>query len=73
MASTDLKKLKDQWENLLDKGFIKPSVSPWGAPVLFIKKKYSSMRICIDYRPLNKVIIKNKYSIRRVDDFFDQH
>ena len=57
---------------MLEKGFIRPSVSPWGAPVLFVKKKDGSMRMCIDYRQLNKVTIKNKYPLPRIDDLFDQ-
>ncbi|KAL4038164.1 hypothetical protein IC575_001771 [Cucumis melo] len=57
---------------LLDKGFIRPSVSPWGAPVLFVKKKDGSMRLCIDYRELNKVTVKNRYPLPRIDDLFDQ-
>ena len=56
----------------MSKGFIRPSVSPWGAPVLFVKKKDGSMRMCIDYRQLNKVTITNKYMIPRIDDLFDQ-
>jgi len=56
----------------LSKGFIRPSVSPWGAPVLFVKKKNGTMRICIDYRQLNKVTVKNKYPLPRIDDLFDQ-
>uniref|UniRef100_A0A2N9EEP8 RNA-directed DNA polymerase n=1 Tax=Fagus sylvatica TaxID=28930 RepID=A0A2N9EEP8_FAGSY len=59
-------------EELLDKGFIRPSASPWGAPVLFVKKKDGSMRLCIDYRELNRVTIKNKYPLPRIDDLFDQ-
>ena len=59
-------------QDLLCKGFIRPSVSSWGAPVLFVKKKDGSMRMCIDYRQLNKVTIKNKYPIPRIDDLFDQ-
>ena len=58
MAPTKLKELKGQLEELLDKGFIRPSASPWGAPVLFVKKKDGSMRLCIDYRELNRVTIK---------------
>ncbi|XP_027767800.1 uncharacterized protein LOC114074085 [Solanum pennellii] len=64
--------LKEKLQDLLSKGFIRPSVSPWGAPVLFVKKKDGSMRMCIDYRQLNKVTIKNKYPIPRIDDLFDQ-
>ncbi|XP_075518281.1 uncharacterized protein LOC142552391 [Primulina tabacum] len=59
-------------EELLDKGFIRPSSSPWGAPVLFVKKKDGSLRLCIDYRELNKVTVKNKYTLPRIDDLFDQ-
>ena len=72
MAPTELKKLKTQLQELLDKGFIRPSVSPWGAPVLFVKKKDGTLRMCIDYRQINKVIVKNKYSLPRIEDLFDQ-
>eukprot|EP00261_Vitis_vinifera_P033067 XP_019074310.1 PREDICTED: uncharacterized protein LOC109122258 [Vitis vinifera] len=72
MAPVELKELKVQLQELLDKGFIRPSVSPWGAPVLFVKKKDSSMRLCIDYRELNKVTVRNKYPLPRIDDFFYQ-
>ena len=72
MAPAELKKLKDQLQDLLSKGFIRPSVSPWGAPVLFVKKKDGTMRMCIDYRQLNKVTVKNKYPLPRIDDLFDQ-
>jgi hypothetical protein len=72
MAPLELKEFKKQLQELLDKGFIRPSVSPWGAPVLFVKKKDGSMRLCINYRELNKVTIKNKYSLPRIDDLFDQ-
>ncbi|WRX29259.1 Reverse transcriptase domain - like 10 [Theobroma cacao] len=72
MAPAELKELKDQLEDLLDKGFIRPSVSPWGAPVFFVKKKDGSLRLCIDYRQLNKVTVKNKYPLPRIDDLFDQ-
>ncbi|KAL4016684.1 hypothetical protein IC575_024339 [Cucumis melo] len=72
MAPAELKKLKVQLQVLLDKGFIRPSVSPWGALVLFVKKKDGSMRLCIDYRELNKVTIKNRYPLPRIDDLFDQ-
>ena len=64
--------LKKQIEELLEKGFIRPSVSPWGAPVLFVKKKDGSLRLCIDYRELNKVTVKNKYPLPRIDDLLDQ-
>ena len=67
-----MKELKVQLQDLLDKGFIRPSVSPWGAPVLFVKKKDGTLRLCIDYRELNKVTIKNKYPLPRIDDLFDQ-
>ncbi|KAL0537071.1 hypothetical protein IC582_026041 [Cucumis melo] len=72
MAPAELKELKVQLQKLLDKGFTRPSVSPWGAPVLFVKKKDGSMRLCIDYRELNKVTVKNKYPLPRIDDLFDQ-
>ncbi|KAL4013702.1 hypothetical protein IC575_025885 [Cucumis melo] len=72
MAPAELKELKVQLQELLDKGFIRPSVSPWGAPVLFVKKKDGSMRLCIDYRKLNKVTVKNRYPLPRIDDLFDQ-
>ena len=57
---------------MLDKGFIRPSVSPWGAPIMFVKKKNGSLRLCIDYRELNKVTVKSKYPLPRIDDLFDQ-
>ncbi|KAL0532575.1 hypothetical protein IC582_031288 [Cucumis melo] len=72
MTPAELKELKVQLQELLDKGFIRPSVSPWGAPVLFVKKKDGSMRLCIDYRELNKVTVKNRYPLPRIDDLFDQ-
>ncbi|KAF3680585.1 hypothetical protein FXO38_02229 [Capsicum annuum] len=72
MAPAKLKKLKEQLKDLLDKGFIRPSVSPWGAPILFVQKKDGSFRICIDYRQLNKVTVKNEYPLPRIDDLFDQ-
>ncbi|GMH29382.1 hypothetical protein Nepgr_031225 [Nepenthes gracilis] len=72
MAPAELKELKQQLQELLDKGFIRPSVSPWGAPVLFVKKKDGTMRLCVDYRELNKITIKNKYPLPRIDDLLDQ-
>ncbi|KAG8482995.1 hypothetical protein CXB51_021864 [Gossypium anomalum] len=72
MAPTELEELKAQLQELTDKGFVRPSFSPWGAPVLFVKKKDGSMRLYIDYRQLNKVTIKNKYPLPRIDDLFDQ-
>ena len=72
MAPAELRELKEQLQDLLEKGFIRPSISPWGAPVLFVRKKYGSLRMCIDYRQLNKVTIKNKYPLPRIDDLFDQ-
>ncbi|GKD92719.1 hypothetical protein Tco_1372556, partial [Tanacetum coccineum] len=72
MAPIELKELKDQLQELLERGFIHPSVSPWGAPVLFVKKKDGSMRLCIDYRELNKITIRNRYPLPRIDDLFDQ-
>ncbi|KAL4022780.1 hypothetical protein IC575_016525 [Cucumis melo] len=72
MAPTELKELEVQLQELLNKGFIRPSVSSWGAPVLFVKKKDGSIRLCIDYREFNKVTVKNKYPLPRIDDLFDQ-
>ena len=71
MAPAELKELKVQMEEMVNKGFVKPSTSPWGAPVLFVKKKDGSMRLCIDYRELNKVTIRNQYPLPRIDDLFD--
>jgi hypothetical protein len=72
MAASELAELKKQLEELQQSGFIRPSSSPWGAPVLFVKKKDGSMRMCVDYRGLNEVTIKNKYPLPRIDDLFDQ-
>jgi hypothetical protein len=72
MALKELDELKIQLQELLDKGFIRPSNSPWGAPILFVKKKDGTLRLCIDYRQLNKVTIKNRYPLPRIDDLFDQ-
>jgi hypothetical protein len=72
MAPTELAELKLQIAELHQKGYIRPSSSPWGGPVLFVTKKDGSMRMCIDYRSLNEVTIKNKYPLPRIDDLFDQ-
>lgn len=72
MAPIEMKELKIQLQELLDKGFIRPSSSPWGAPVLFIKKNDRKLRMCIDYQELNKVTIKNKYPLPRIYDLLDQ-
>ncbi|GJZ86112.1 putative reverse transcriptase domain-containing protein [Tanacetum coccineum] len=72
LAPSDLEVLSGQLKELQDKGFIRPSSSPWGAPILFVKKKDGSFWICIDYRELNKLTIKNRYSLPRIDDLFDQ-
>ena len=72
MAPVELNEFKEQLKDLLDKGLIRPNISPWGAPVLFVKKKEGSLRMCIDYRMLNKVTIKNKYPIARINDLFEQ-
>ena len=70
-APSEQKELKSQLQELLDKGFIRPSVSPWGAPVLIVKKKDDTLRMCIDYRQINKVIVKNKYPLPRIENLFD--
>jgi hypothetical protein len=72
MPPTELAELKKQLQELLDKGFIYPSTSPWGCPALFVKKKDERLRLCIDYRPLNAVTIKNKYPLPRIDVLFNQ-
>ena len=72
MAPVELKELKLQLQGLLEKRFIRPSVSPWGASVLFVKKKDGTLRLCVDYRKLNKMTVKNKYPLPRIDDLFDQ-
>ena len=72
MPPNELAKLKNQIKELLDKGFIQPSSSEWGCSVLFVKKKDKSLRMCVDYRPLNAVTIKNKYPLPRIDILFDQ-
>ncbi|KAF3624662.1 hypothetical protein FXO38_30139 [Capsicum annuum] len=72
MAPAELKELKDQLKDLLDKGFIRPSIYPWGALINIVRKKDSSLRMCIDYRQLNKVIVKNRYPLARIEDLFYQ-
>ena len=72
MAPLELKELKLQLQELLENGFIQPSVSQWGTPVLFVKKKDGTLRLCIDYRQLNKLTVKNKYPLPRIDGLFDQ-
>ncbi|GJR00570.1 putative reverse transcriptase domain-containing protein [Tanacetum coccineum] len=72
LAPTKMQELSNQLKELQEKGFIRPSSSPWGAPVLFVKKKDGSFRMCIDYRELNKLTIKNRYPLPRIDDLFDQ-
>jgi hypothetical protein len=72
MSLPELTELKIQIQELLEKEYIRPSVSPWGAPVLFVKKKYETLRLCIDYRQLKKMIVKNKYPLPRINDLFDQ-
>ncbi|GJR05082.1 putative reverse transcriptase domain-containing protein [Tanacetum coccineum] len=72
LAPAEMKELAEQLKELSDKGFIRPSSSPWGAPILFVKKKDGSFRMCIDYRELNKLTVKNYYPLPRIDDLFDQ-
>ncbi|GJW93516.1 hypothetical protein Tco_0173188 [Tanacetum coccineum] len=72
LAPSEMQELSNQLQELSDRGFIRPSTSPWGAPVLFVKKKDRSFRMCIDYRELNKLTVKNRYPLPRIDDLFDQ-
>ena len=72
MAPVELQELRVQLQELLNKGFIRPSTSPWGAPVLFAKKKDKNLQLCIDYRQLNRVTVKNRYPLPRIDYLFDQ-
>jgi hypothetical protein len=72
MTTLELAELKEHIRELLEKGFIRPSSSLWGAPVIFVPKKDGTQRLCIDYRALNEVMIKNKYMLPRIDDLFDQ-
>jgi hypothetical protein len=71
MTAPELCELQMQLKELLDLGLVRPSVSPWGAPVIFVKKKDGSLRLCIDYRDLNRATVKNRYPIPRIDDIFD--
>jgi hypothetical protein len=72
MSHVELKELKIQLQGLLDKGYIHPSISPWGCSTLFVEKKDKELCLCVDYRPLNAVTIKNKYPLPRIDILFDQ-
>ncbi|GJS58033.1 putative reverse transcriptase domain-containing protein [Tanacetum coccineum] len=72
LAPSEMQELSNQLQELSDQGFIRPSTSPWGAPVLFVKKKDGSFRMCIDYRELNKLTLKNRYPLPMIDDLFDQ-
>jgi hypothetical protein len=72
MSPVELKELKIQLQGLLDKGYIRPSTSPWGCSALVVEKKDKELRLCVDYRPLNVVTIKNKYPLPRIDILFDQ-
>ncbi len=72
MGSEELAELKKQLDEQLRKGFIRPSASPWGSPVLFVSKKDGTIRLCVDYRSLNEVTIKNKYPLPKIEDLFDQ-
>jgi hypothetical protein len=72
MAANQLAELKEQLQELLDKGYICPSASPWGAPIIFVLKKDGTQRMCMDYHSLKEITIKNKYPLPRIDDLFDQ-
>jgi hypothetical protein len=72
MAANQLAELKEQFQELLDKGYIRPSASPWGAPIIFVLKKDGTQRMCVDYHFVNEDTIKNKYPLPRIDDMFDQ-
>jgi hypothetical protein len=72
MATLELAELKEHIKESLEKGFVHPSSSPWGAPVIFVLKKDGTQRLCVDYCALNEVTIKNKYLLPRIDDLFDQ-
>ncbi|GKB64388.1 hypothetical protein Tco_0920574, partial [Tanacetum coccineum] len=72
LAPCEMRELSVKLQEMLEKGFIRSSSSPWGAPILFVKKKDGSFRMCIDYRELNKLTVKNRYPLSRIDDLFDQ-
>ncbi|GKD54621.1 putative reverse transcriptase domain-containing protein [Tanacetum coccineum] len=72
LAPSEMQELSNQLQELADRGFIPPSTSPWGAPVLYVKKKDGYFRMCINYRDLNKLIVKNRYPLPRIDNLFDQ-
>ena len=72
MTAPKLQELQIQLKELIDIGHIRPSTSPWGTPVIFVKKKDGSLRLCIDYRDLNRATVKNQYPMPRIDDLFDQ-
>jgi hypothetical protein len=72
MPPNELAELKTQLQDLLEKGFIRPTSSPWGCLAIFVKKKNQTLRMCVDYRPLNEVTIKNKYPLPHIDLLFDQ-
>jgi hypothetical protein len=72
MSANQLAELKEQLQELLDKGYIRPSASPWGAPIIFVPKKDGTRKMCVDYHSRNEVTIKNKYPLPRIDDLFDQ-
>jgi hypothetical protein len=72
MATPELAELKEHIKELLEKGYIQPSSSPWGAPVIFVPKKDGTQRLCVDYRALNDITVKNKYPLPMIDDLFDQ-
>ena len=71
MAPSEMTELKTQLEELVEKGYIRPSASPWGAPVLFVQKKDGSMRLCIDYLEMNRATVKNRYPLSRIDYLLD--
>nr|GFB45051.1 putative reverse transcriptase domain-containing protein [Tanacetum cinerariifolium] len=72
LAPSEMKEFSEQLQELSDNGFIRPSSSPWGASILFVKKKDRSFKMCVDYRELNKLRVRNRYPVPRIDDLFDQ-